>query len=82
MAHGHWSDKTAFVGVIASRYFQLLGLTLQQVVQPLIEINDTADESLMECDTITGCHLDCDTVLLGVGHLECDTVTGCQSPGM
>jgi hypothetical protein len=48
----------------------------------LIETTDTADESLMECDTVTGCHLDCDTVLLGVSHLECDTVTGCQSPGL
>jgi len=68
------------------------------VVQPLIETTDTADESLMECDTVTSCHLDCDTVLLGVSHLvsvtwnvtvllgvihlECDAVTWCQSPGM
>jgi hypothetical protein len=71
-----------FVGFNASRYFQLLGLTLQQVVQPLIETTDIADESLMECDSVNGCHLDCDAVLLGVSHFECDTVTGCQSPGM
>jgi hypothetical protein len=70
------------VGVNVARYFQLLGLTLQRVVQPWIETIDTAVESLMGCDTVTGSHLNCDTVLLGVSHLECDTVTGCQSPGM
>ena len=45
------------------------------MVQPLIETNGTVDESLMECNTVSGVnHLDCDTVLLGVGHLDSDTV--------
>ena len=65
MAHWQWSDVTVFVGASASKYFQLLGFTFLQSVQPFIETTDNADESLMECST----------VLPGVSPLECDWVS-------